>query len=136
GAMKLREASLTDSIAYHPLEFRHGPTSVVDERTLVILLVSESAREHEAALTHDARALGARVLVIGERTDGLLSDASVELDSGLADYARPVLYLPPIQLLAHDRAISKGLDPDAPRNLSKAVVLTGLEGPDPVRAEG
>ena len=31
----------------------------------------------------------------------------------------PILYALPAQILAHDLALAKGLDPDAPRGLSK-----------------
>ncbi|MBI2941859.1 MAG: SIS domain-containing protein [Chloroflexi bacterium] len=122
-ALKVKEASLTSSIAYHPLEFRHGPISVVDEQTLVVLLASHTARADETALIREVRAAGARVLAIAERGEGVCADHVVELRSGLGEYARQVLYLPPAHLLAYHRAIAKGLDPDAPQNLSKVVML-------------
>ncbi|MGI8912823.1 MAG: SIS domain-containing protein [Chloroflexota bacterium] len=126
-AMKVREASLTDAIAYHPLEFRHGPTAVIDEHTLVLLLATESARPEEAALVQDVQALGARVVAIADCADGLPADAIVELRSGVVEYARQVLFMLPIHLLAYQRAVAKGIDPDVPRNLSRAVILNGLQ---------
>jgi glucosamine--fructose-6-phosphate aminotransferase (isomerizing) len=50
----------------------------------------------------------------------------VVLPEGLSDVTRSVLYLPPVQLLANERASMLGLDPDAPRNLNHVVVLDGL----------
>ena len=44
---------------------------------------------------------------------------------GVSDLARGPLYLPAVQLLAHERALLLGLDPDAPRNLGAVVVLGG-----------
>jgi glucosamine--fructose-6-phosphate aminotransferase (isomerizing) len=39
---------------------------------------------------------------------------------------RGVLYLPILQLMAYYRALSKGLDPDRPYNLSKVIELDVL----------
>jgi glucosamine 6-phosphate synthetase-like amidotransferase/phosphosugar isomerase protein len=36
---------------------------------------------------------------------------------------RAPLYLPILQLIAYERAMSKGLDPDHPTNLTSVVVL-------------
>jgi glucosamine 6-phosphate synthetase-like amidotransferase/phosphosugar isomerase protein len=47
----------------------------------------------------------------------------VSFGSGLPQGARLPLYLPVLQLLAYHRAVSKGLDPDAPRNLDAVVRL-------------
>ena len=38
-------------------------------------------------------------------------------------WAQPVLYLPTLQLLAYHRSVSKGLNPDSPRNLTAVVDL-------------
>ena len=121
--LKVKEMSLTSSIAYRPLEFRHGPISVVDQRTLAVVFVGDSAQEQEAALIRDLRGLGATVLAIAEKRAGLEADYYVELRSGLGEYARQVLCLPPCHLLAYHRAIAKRLDPDSPRNLTKVVKL-------------
>ena len=50
-------------------------------------------------------------------------DHCILLKSGLPPLWRAPLYLPVLQLIAHHRAISKGLNPDAPVNLSSVVVL-------------
>ena len=127
GMLKLKEMALGWSEAYHFLEFRHGPLSLVDDRTLVIGLVSDTAAEAERAVLADVRALGGLTLVIGE---GRLAEEAasypVRLDSGLPELARGPLLLLPLQLLALHRAQARGLDPDRPRHLRQAVVLTRL----------
>ncbi len=125
GMLKMKEMSLTDSEAYHFLEFRHGPKSMVDDATLVVGLLSDAARAAEVQVLREMKGLGARLLVLGETAEGLgWADHVVPFESGLPEVARLPLYLPVLQLLAYYRSVSKGLDPDAPRNLDAVVELT------------
>ncbi len=124
--LKMKEMSLSTSEAYHMLEFRHGPKSVVNEVSLVIGLVSDGARAQEAAVLAEMKNLGARTLVLAE--DGDLATLgtphhAVRLQSGLQPADRLVLYLPVLQLMAFHRAVAKGLNPDQPRNLTAVVSL-------------
>jgi glucosamine--fructose-6-phosphate aminotransferase (isomerizing) len=62
--LKMKEMSLSYAEAYHFLEFRHGPMSMVNGSTLIVGLLSQAAYEHELALLREMRGLGARVLAI------------------------------------------------------------------------
>jgi glucosamine--fructose-6-phosphate aminotransferase (isomerizing) len=124
--LKMKEMSLSYSEAFHFLEFRHGPMSMVDEETLVTGLLSDSAAEYEVAVLQQMKALGARILVFTEEEAPLGwegADYLVCLASGLSEMARGPLYLPLLQLMAYYRAVDKGLDPDRPTNLEYAVKL-------------
>lgn len=116
-SLKLKEMSQTVSEPFHFFEFRHGPISMVDERTLVVGMVSEGGYDHEMAVIKDVRGLGGRILTIGEK------GTDIEWKSGIAEYARNVLYLPVLQLFAYYRAVSAGKNPDKPHNLSAVVKL-------------
>ena len=120
-SLKLKEMSQTVSEPFRFLEFRHGPISMVDERTLVVGMVSEGAYDHEMAVMTEARGFGARTLTIGEK------GTDIAFASGIAEYARNVLYLPVLQLFAFHRAVARGKNPDRPRHLA-AVVELGLDG--------
>lgn len=117
-SLKMKEMSLSHSEPFHFLEFRHGPQTMVGPNTLVVGLVSEQNYEREMAVIHDMQALDGRTLSIGER------GCDVNFDSGAGDLARNALYLPVGQLLAFAHALSKGLNPDQPHNLSAWVKLT------------
>lgn len=124
--LKMKEMSLSYSEAYHPLEFRHGPKSVVNDESLVIGLLADEARVQEAAVLSDMKALGARTLAIAEGgTPEALggADYAVDLGSGLPMADRLILYLPVLQLMAYHRALANGQDPDRPRNLTAVVTL-------------
>ncbi len=123
--LKMKEMTLSYSEAFHFLEFRHGPKSVVGPDMLVVGLLSQGARQQEAAVLAEMRQLGARTLVLAEDegSEPLPADDLVCLASGLPDLLRGPLYLPVLQLLAYYRAVAKGLNPDTPRNLSSVVEL-------------
>ena len=123
--LKMKEMSLSYSEAYHPLEFRHGPKSVVGEGSLVIGLLSDAARAQESTVLADMKALGARTLALVEAGAAEFGDADhvIPLASGLAEADRLALYLPALQLLAYHRALANGQDPDRPRNLTAVVTL-------------
>ena len=114
--LKLKEMSLTSSEAYHCLEFRHGPMSMCDPSAVVLGLVSAERAPREMAVLGDVSSLAGRVVTIG---DGL----EVEVPASLPTWSRPVLYLLPQQLLALERALGKGLDPDSPRHLTAVIQL-------------
>jgi glutamine---fructose-6-phosphate transaminase (isomerizing) len=124
--LKTKEMTTSWSEAYHTLEFRHGPMSVIAPSALVIGLISDSAPEAEIAVLRQMKGMGGRTLAICEKKDGLDwtgVDVVVETCSGLDEWQRPVLYLPFIQWVAFYRALAKGLDPDNPQNLTQVVVL-------------
>jgi glucosamine--fructose-6-phosphate aminotransferase (isomerizing) len=122
--LKMKEMSLSYSEAYHFLEFRHGPKSMVDDSSLVVGLISEEAREQEIAVLKEMQELGATILALTDYEFGLEDFAHVvAFKSGTSDWARGVLYLPLLQLLAYHRAMAKGLDPDHPAHLDAVVRL-------------
>ena len=119
-ALKMKEMSLTVVEPFHFLEFRHGPMSMVTPQTLVVGLLSESARAHEEAVVKQMAGLGGQTLTLAER------DADVSFVSGVPELMRGVLYLPVLQLMAFYRSIGKNLDPDTPHNLSKVIELDSV----------
>lgn len=121
--LKIKEMSLSHSESYHFLEFRHGPKALVDSQSLVVGLLSAEAYAHEYPVLLEMGQLGAESLALAPRTTASATTYSVTLDSELPDWALPVLYLPPLQLLAYHRAIRKGLDPDTPRHLQAVIHL-------------
>jgi glucosamine--fructose-6-phosphate aminotransferase (isomerizing) len=120
--LKLKEMTQTVCEAYNPLEFRHGPISVVRPGTAIVLLEGERERDYIADVERDVRALGAHVAALAPYAAEAV-DTSLTLPAGLGDTARGVLYMPALQLLAYRRATARGLDPDRPRHLEQVVVL-------------
>jgi glucosamine--fructose-6-phosphate aminotransferase (isomerizing) len=116
--LKVKEMTLTHSEPFHFLEFRHGPMSMVNENAVVVGLLSDANRVHEAKVLSEMEGLGGKVAGLGE------SDAEVEFKSGIPESVRGVLYLPVLQLMAFYRSLAKGLNPDRPNNLTAVVKLS------------
>ncbi len=116
-SLKMKEMTLSHSEPFHFLEFRHGPQSMVNEHTLMIGLVSEENEASERAVLNEMKVRGAQVLVLANH------DADISFNSKTTALLRNVLYLPVLQLMAFERSLSKGLNPDKPHNLTAVVVL-------------
>jgi fructoselysine-6-P-deglycase FrlB-like protein len=97
-ALKLREAAQLWTESYPQMEYRHGPIAVAEP--------------------------GRTVWVLGTAVDGLLDDIRTTGVSIVDDGLDPLADLVRAQLLAADRAMKAGLDPDRPRHLTRSVVLT------------
>lgn len=119
--LKLKEMTQTPTESYNPLEFRHGPISIVDDTTLVTLFQSDYAPEMEIDVLNDVELLGGKTLLISSVKKG---DSSFGLGTNLSANARTVLYMPFVQLVGYNRAVALGLDPDKPRNLTQVVTLS------------
>ena len=96
-ALKAREAAQVWVEAYPAMEYRHGPISVADSRTLVWLFGTPPQ-----GLVDDVRRTGATVEV-----------STVD----------PLVDLVRAQRLAVRLAEARGLDPDRPRGLARSIIL-------------
>lgn len=124
--LKMKEMALESSEAYHPLEFRHGPKSIVTPETLIIMFLSDSGFDYEKELMREMKDLGAKILAFSKVINNKinkLSDYTISLPSNLREYQRLPLYLPPVQLLGLETALKKGLNPDKPQHLDQVVEL-------------
>jgi len=126
--LKMKEMSLSNSEAFHTLEFRHGPKSMVDEYSLVVGLVNESTDFQEIPVLEEMASLKGKILSLVEKSDPRLEAIGgiVELSSGVDESLRALLFLPVLQLLAYYRAISRGQDPDNPHNLDAVVHIPSM----------
>jgi glucosamine--fructose-6-phosphate aminotransferase (isomerizing) len=115
--LKMKEMTLTHSEPFYCLEFRHGPMSMVNEKAVLVGMLSDANRIHEAKVLSEMKMLGGRVTSLGE------SDADVSFQSQIPEQVRGVLYLPFLQLMAFYRSVAKGLNPDRPENLTAVVKL-------------
>ena len=115
--LKMKEMTLTHSEPFHFMEFRHGPMSMVNQNAVVVGMLSDANRAHEAKVLSEMKVLGGTVAAFGE------SEADVVFESNIPEIVRSVLYLPVLQLMAFYRSVKKGMNPDRPNNLTAVVKL-------------
>lgn len=122
--LKLKEMTQTECESYSSLEFRHGPISIVDGSTVVILLTQLETGDYDQQLVKDIQQLGGYVLIIGPVPEGFEANHIIKLTNQISDMNRHAIYVPYLQLLAYQRAMHLGVDPDKPRNLTQVVKLS------------
>jgi glucosamine--fructose-6-phosphate aminotransferase (isomerizing) len=123
--LKLTEMSLSSAVAYHTLEVRHGPRSIIDERTLVVGLGSLRGAPYERQVLAELAEETPHVLAFTPGDGWDLSELAAEIPLGdrIPEHALGLLYLPLLQLLAYHRALHKGVNPDESRNLTSYIEL-------------
>ncbi|MGI8413933.1 MAG: glutamine--fructose-6-phosphate transaminase (isomerizing) [Solirubrobacteraceae bacterium] len=126
GALKLKEISYIATDAYPAGEMKHGPIALLDERTPVIVVATDSpVIEKVISNIQEVRVRGARVIAVASEGDERISQHADEVlwiprtDWMLA----PLLAVIPLQLLAYHIARRRGLNIDQPRNLAKTVTV-------------
>ena len=122
-ALKLLELSDGNvvALAETPLGFRHGPKTIVNKKTLVVVLLSNDpyTRRYDLDLLNELRSDGVagRVLALSARAldvphpDNILIPAAA---GGVSDLALCLPYIVFAQTFAFLQSLSLGLRPDAP----------------------
>jgi glucosamine--fructose-6-phosphate aminotransferase (isomerizing) len=124
GCLKMQEMANSWTDCFGTLEFRHGPKSIVDSHTCVIVLVSEQTREAELKVAREMQEYGAFVVVAVSAHGEDTAFADLVVPTGLpgaADEARAVAVLPFLQYYGYFSALKRGVNPDDPRNLTQVV---------------
>ena len=96
-ALKMREATQSWTEAYYAMEYRHGPIAIAEP--------------------------GRVVHVFGGAPDGLQDQVAATGADWVASEADPLAQLVAVHLWAVRRAARRGMDPDSPRHLTRAVHL-------------
>jgi glutamine---fructose-6-phosphate transaminase (isomerizing) len=123
GALKLKEISYIPTDAYAAGEMKHGPIALLDERTPVVCVATDSpVLDKVASNIAEVRARGAHVIAV--TTEGTRVDAEEIVSIPRTDWLlQPILAIVPLQLLAYHIARARGLNVDQPRNLAKTVTV-------------
>ncbi|MEE9427012.1 MAG: SIS domain-containing protein [Paracoccaceae bacterium] len=116
GALKLQEMAICFTQGFHPGEYRHGPVSLVDERTAAVILYHPKTARQEAKLAQELQDKGAFVIGMGGP-----GDATVPMSAPGSLVAAEVL--PALQILGERYAAAHNIDTQTPRHLTKVVLL-------------
>lgn len=124
GALKIKEITYLHAEGYPGGALKHGPFALIEENTPVILIVLDDEHaNHMRTAAEEVRARGARTIIITDHpslAEHIAHDTVViPKDGALAGLLATV----PMQLLAYELAVLKGINPDKPRNLAKAVTV-------------
>lgn len=126
GALKLKEIAYIHAEAYPAGESKHGPIALVEPGypTLFIVVDDHTKNQIIGNIT-EMKAREALTIGLIPRGDSKLRellDFPVEIQECTPELA-PYTYSPPLQLIAYYTSITRGYDPDKPRNLAKTVTV-------------
>ena len=127
GALKLKEISYIHAEGYPAAEMKHGPIALIDKNMPVVFIATKDIYTYKKVLSNIQEVKARGGIVIAIATEG---------DKEIKKIVDHVLYIPktlyilssilaavPLQLLAYYAAVDRGLDPDRPRSLAKAVTV-------------
>jgi glutamine---fructose-6-phosphate transaminase (isomerizing) len=126
GALKLKEVSYIPTDAYAAGEMKHGPIALLDERTPVVCVATDSpVLDKVLSNIAEVRARGAHVIAVATEGSGQVAEHAEEVvEVPRTDWLlQPLLAVIPLQLLAYYIARARGLNVDQPRNLAKTVTV-------------
>jgi glucosamine--fructose-6-phosphate aminotransferase (isomerizing) len=119
-ALKLKETAELLAEGYSAADLRHGPTAVVSAGFPVLAMSTTGPAAADITdLVADLRERGAAVHEIADR-----ADAELPIPSGLGEPLAAIVTAVRAQQVALALARYRGLDPDAPRGLSKVTLTT------------
>lgn len=124
GALKLKEITYLHAEAYAAGELKHGPLSLLESGVTVIALApSGDSLPKMISSIQECRARNAQLVVFSDSPSAISkSELSFRMPK-MSQYAVPILYAIPCQLLAYFMAVKLSRDPDKPRNLAKSVTV-------------
>jgi glutamine---fructose-6-phosphate transaminase (isomerizing) len=120
-ALKLKELAHVFADPYSAADFRHGPIALVQPGIPVLVLAPAGApAEGQKELLRDLRDRSIDTVVVSDVEDTRsLGRWSIAIPAGVPEWLRPIVSIVPAQLFAYHLTVAKGLDPEAPRGLSK-----------------
>jgi glutamine---fructose-6-phosphate transaminase (isomerizing) len=126
GALKLKEITYLPADAYAAGEMKHGPIALIGEDTPVVVAATGSPLHDKLASNiEEVAARGARVIaIVDDEQSAAAQLAAHRLTVPAVDWLlSPLLSVVPMQLLAYELAVARGLNVDQPRNLAKTVTV-------------
>jgi glucosamine--fructose-6-phosphate aminotransferase (isomerizing) len=127
GRLKLMETNYIPSMASPAAEVEPGVINLMKPGYPVFFICPrDETRRNIIEDIKKAKAEGASIISVVEEGDEeikALSDDYIQVVKDMPEYLCPIEFVIPLQLFAYYTAIERGLDPDKPRHLTKAVTV-------------
>lgn len=130
GALKLKEITYTHCEGMLSTEFKHGPLSAVSDGYPVIFTAGPDDIPLIVSGINEVTCRGGHVIAIGFQDSRLEGNAQetitipeIEVPKEFRSAILALLSVIPLQVLSYRCSLSRGYDPDFPRNLSKTLTV-------------
>jgi len=121
GSLKIKEISYIHSEAYSSSSLKHGPFALLDEKMPVILLNNNHI--------YESKVINAYEEIISRKSPVIMitNNKKIKYDNTIyIPYNKSftsLLGIIPLQLIAYNISVSRGINPDKPKNLAKVVTV-------------
>jgi len=124
GALKLKEVSYAHCEGMLSAEFKHGPLSAVYDGYPVLFITAPDDAKMMINHVNEVTCRGGRAIIVGREDDLLRKSAHDYLPlPAVSHELSAILAAVPLQLISYYMSVSKGHNPDFPRNLSKTLTV-------------
>jgi glucosamine--fructose-6-phosphate aminotransferase (isomerizing) len=122
GALKLKEISYIHAEGMPAGELKHGTLALIEPGTPVVVICPADYTFLETlSNAMETKSRGAYIIGVSDKESDIY-DSWVKIPE-VDELLYPMVAVVPLQLLAYYLAISRGCDPDKPRNLAKSVTV-------------
>jgi glucosamine--fructose-6-phosphate aminotransferase (isomerizing) len=119
-ALKLMETSYISAHAFSGADLLHGPMAMLQRDSAVIAIAPSGVSGTAIQPVLDRlNELGTNLTIVGPASPAAENIGRLRLPEGLPEELSPLVEIIPLQMLARELAVLRGLDPDAPRGLHK-----------------
>lgn len=124
GALKIKEISYIHAEGFSGGALKHGPFALLEKGTPVVLLIlNDQHAELMRIAAAEVRARDAYTIVITDKPSLANGVADEVINIPSNGPLTALLGVVPLQLLAYEISLARGINPDKPRHLAKAVTV-------------
>ena len=121
GALKIKEISYIHAEGYSTSSLKHGPFALLDEDFPVILIAPDDEYYSKSMNAYEeVKSRHARIILITDKQEETKENTII---IPFNHTYRFLLSIIPIQIMAYELSLARGLNPDMPRNLAKVVTV-------------
>jgi len=130
GALKIKETCYLHAEGYSGGALKHGPFALIEDSRgkfgatpIIMFILDDQHAHHMRTAAEEVKARGAELIII---TDKKSLARDLDDDPIIIPHNGPMTALGgviPLQLISYELATMRGINPDTPRNLAKAVTV-------------
>ncbi len=120
-ALKIKEVSYIHAEGFAGGELKHGTIALIEKGVpCIVFVASDENRDSILSNAEEIKARGGYIIGVSPENNKIF-----DYHLAVADIPElsPIINIIPMQILAYNLALEKGLDPDKPRNLAKSVTV-------------
>lgn len=124
GALAFTEIARIPGRYSNVLDYRHGPMVLNDCNTMNLVLIKPGNNELQKGFLEDLKAKGGKIITVScDKNNIYGSDLHIFAGESVRFETWGIVFIGIVQMLAYEKAIVKGCNPDLPEGLDPYIVL-------------